>query len=134
MAVGTRTNGNRIGAPDELRDPDLGRRFSRPDRYGMTRSGSPQERGNGMRWVKTAATVWGILRGHIPRVSRKGWRGAVPPLTPQRQRRASDAPVRASDAGACRVARQSALLGPDAGGSGAPRRPRPRPPLRGRRG
>lgn len=38
MALGARTNGNRMGAPDELRDPDRGRRFSRSDQFPMTRS------------------------------------------------------------------------------------------------
>ena len=32
-----------------------------------------------MRWAKTAAMVWGILRGHIPRVPRRGLAGGPCP-------------------------------------------------------
>ena len=66
------------------------------------------------------------LRGHTPCVSRRGWRGAAPPLTPatetaqreRRSRRLGEGPRQRR--GACRVARQGALGRLDAVRSGAP--------------
>ena len=66
------------------------------------------------------------LRGHTPCVSRRGWRGAVPPVTPttetarceRRTRRLGEGPRQRR--GACRVARQGALRRLDPVGSGAP--------------
>ena len=66
------------------------------------------------------------LRGHTPCVPGRGWRGAVPPLTPTTAtarherwtRRLGEGPRERR--GACRVARQGALGGLDAVRSGAP--------------
>ena len=67
-------------------------------------------------------TLW----GHASRVPGRGWRGAVPPLTPPTatayrgrwtRRVGEDSRQRG---GACRVARQGALRRVDAVGSGAP--------------
>ena len=71
---------------------------------------------------KSQPTLW----GHASRVPGRGWRGAVPPLTPptataRRERwtrRLGEDPRQRG--GACRVARQGALRRLDAVGSGAP--------------
>ena len=56
-----------------------------------------------MRWPKTAATL-GILRGHTPRVPRRGWRGAVPREAGDREAEelALDGPATAVSGGADR--------------------------------
>ena len=72
--------------------------------------------------VMSQHTPW----GHASRVPGRGWRGAVPPLTPptatarreRRTRRMGEDPRQRG--GACRVARQGALRRLDAVGSGAP--------------
>ena len=86
-------------------------------------SGGAAERFAEARWAGSATLK--VLsqptpRGHTPCVSRRGWRGAVPPLTPatetarreRRSRRLGEGPRQRR--GACQVARQGALRGPDA--------------------